>query len=124
MTEIITKPSALRRPMTLSALLVLLDHYRFDHVILAVAALGRLGPPARLRTAPPLRPRLLVHHLGELVRRLGEVLRGPLDVVGAALLHRLARIADGALEIAHVRARDLVAVLVEHLFDLVDRSEE
>src|SRR4029079_18826336 len=96
-------------------LLVLLDHFRLDHVIFAVAALRRLGPTAPLRTAPTLRARLLVHHLGELVRRLGEILGGALDVVGAALLHRLARLADGALEIAHVRARDLVAVLVEHL---------
>src|ERR1043165_4918838 len=98
MTEIITKPSALRRPMTRSALFVLLDHFRFDHIVFSVATLRRLGPATRRR----LRPRLLVHPLGELVRRLGEILGGALDVVGAPLLHRLARIADGALEIAHV----------------------
>src|SRR5205809_4461802 len=88
MAEIMTKPSALRRPMCASAsgeqdkparcslsaarLLAFVHHFRFDHVVLRLTFTARWRLlTARLRAT--LRAGLLVHHLGQLVRGLGEV---------------------------------------------------
>ena len=58
------------------------------------------------------------------MRRLREGLGGLLEGIETTLLHRLAPFTDRALEILHVRARDLVAVLIEHLLDLIDERVE
>src|SRR5437588_5226849 len=97
MTEIITLPSALRRPMSqfsehnddgrtgksacpphrTNRLFVLFDDLGFDDVVLrravaAGAAARRAGGTAARLSAAGVCACLLVHHLGQLVRGLGE----------------------------------------------------
>src|SRR5258708_4241514 len=113
-------------PPPLIRLLVLVDDFRFDDVVLVAAAAAGIGIAARRRSgaATGVRAGVLVHDFRELVRGLREGVGRLLKVVHTALLHGLAGVADSRLEILHVAAGDLVAVLAQHLLYLVGERVE
>src|ERR1700757_2335445 len=86
--------SSLAAPAT-SSLLLAVHVLRVDDLILfAGASAGGRGARPRTRGLRSLR-RVAVHRFGEFVRRLLELLAGPVHVVGPTRLQRLACVGQG-----------------------------
>src|ERR1043166_1091592 len=88
-------------------------------------AAGRAGGSARsvgLFAAATLRARALVERLGELVRGGLEVREGVVHAVNAALFQSLLRVGNRRLDLRSGRAVELLLVLREGLLDLVDEA--
>src|SRR5882724_12929329 len=97
-----------------------------DHLVArrtSRSARPRPTRPASTRSGSrrPLRL-LLVHHLGELMRGLGEPLAGLLHGVGVVALQGLARLGQGLLELPLLGGAQLLLVLVVGLLGVVDQT--
>src|SRR5579884_799991 len=79
---------------------------------------------ARTGLGSALRLSSLVHLLSEFVRSLGQVLAGAVHLRFVIGLERLLRIRQRVFDVAAFGARDLVAVLLQHLLDVVDHRVE
>src|SRR5512146_284073 len=109
----------------LPLLLVDVDVLRIDYafVLLLAASFG-----ARSRTSAwsslrlTLGGRRLVHGFGQLVRGSLQAFARRIHLAQFAAFQRLLGVGHSVLHVASLRARDLVAVLTQHLIDLVHHA--
>src|SRR5581483_147941 len=104
------------------------DYTFFFLLLLACAVGSRCGSRASARgracARSTLRLRRLVHLLSQLVRGLSQALARLVHSLLGAGFEGLLRVGHSVLDIAALRAGDLVAVLAEHLLDAVDHRVE
>src|SRR5262249_13575904 len=104
-------PDAPRRRPLLFVLLAEILELGIDHVALLAALTAVTGAGAAGRLGLGLR--VAVHRLGELVRGGLQVLLGALDPLEVLAVQRLARLVERGLDRALVLRGDLVAVIPE-----------
>src|ERR1017187_4178683 len=103
-----------------SFLIIDIDEFGVDHVILAFVFGLRLAVGGRLLRAG--RRRALVHGFGQLVAGGGEAIGGRVDLIGIVLVEDFLGLFEGGVDLFGFGFAHLGAVLLEGLFDVVDHG--
>src|SRR5579883_2524711 len=98
-----------------------IDKFSVDDIIFGLFSIGRSFGSGR-RPLGAGAGRRFIHGFGQLMARLGQPVDGPVDVLDAAAFHSLFGVRDGFLNVFGVGLGDLIAMLLEHLFHLVDHG--
>src|SRR5256885_1511037 len=103
-------------------LVVYVDEFRVDHVILLLGFAGRSRPGGASRrravSAWRLRGRGFVHRLRQLVAGRRQLVGSGVDLFRRAVGHHFLGVFDGGLDVLGLLLAHLVAMLLEGLLDV------
>src|SRR6187402_282468 len=112
-----------RPPRNVSALLVHVHVLGVDHLVRGAAALSATTRTSRRTTRRARALGLLaVHHLGQLVGRLGELLGRLLHLARVLALESGTRLGESLLELPLLIRTELLLVLIVGLLGVVDQT--
>src|ERR1035438_4159791 len=105
-----------------SFLIIDIDEFGVDHVILAFVFGLALAVGGRLLRTSTGRRRALVHGFGELVAGGGEAIDGRVDLIGIVLVEDFLGLFESGVDLFGFGFAHLGAVLLERLFDVIDHG--